>query len=296
MFRMSMWSWWLPSVMKRVLGLEGGTARGRDAATGGVTAVGQMQRVMTASSGEVRASPLSGKAQSAQKPAHETSSKHCAASAAPYAPTSLRRLEDCGSTVAPDGDHDDRGLDQLHPIPLSPVSCRPVMRVLLVSVLVVLVACGGDSGDRPGAPLVRDFDVGRDGDDWWPFTFESGTVRCVIVTSETPDRTSSGSSRPGTLAEFRERRYGRGDGTQRPHVTLRTDGGETYGLNGPAMDRWPSVVQLIPDKWRDPLVSDEALEYRTRASRYVNDWLRQGLSHCTDPIAGWIGAWPGRIN
>ena len=35
-------------------------------------------------------------------------------------------------------------------------------------------------------------------------------------------------------------------------VTLRTDGGQTYGLNGPAMDRWPSVVQLIPDKWRDP--------------------------------------------
>ena len=165
------------------------------------------------------------------------------------------------------------------------------MRVLLVSVLVVLVACGG-----PGAPLVQDFHVGRDGDDWWPFTFESGTVRCVIVTSATPARTSSGSSRPGTLAEFRERRYGRGDGTQRPHVTLRTDGGETYGLNGPAMDRWPSVVQLIPDKWRDPLVSDEALEYRTRASRYVNDWLRQGLSHCIDPIAGWTGAWPGRIN
>ena len=66
-------------------------------------------------------------------------------------------------------------------------------------------------------------------------------------------------------------------GSKRPHVTLRTDRGETYGLNGPAMDRWPSVVQLIPDKWRDPLVSDEALEYRTRPSRYMNDWLRQGL-------------------
>ena len=95
-----------------------------------------------------------------------------------------------------------------------------------------------------------------------------------------------------SFAEFLELRHGGGEG-KRPHVTLRTDRGETYGLNGPAMDRWPAVVQLIPDKWRDPLVSDEALEYRTRASRYMNDWLREGLSHCIDPMTGWIGTWLG---
>lgn len=147
------------------------------------------------------------------------------------------------------------------------------MRILPVVLLGGLVACGGGGGDQRIVVVDTGFEVGgNDGEDW-PFTFAAATVRCEILTYPIPD-------------------FGRDTGRlKRPHVTIRADGGSTYGLNGAAMGRWPSYEDLIPEPWRDPTVSDEAFAFRMRANRYTADWLDRALSECFDPATGFVGPW-----
>lgn len=61
------------------------------------------------------------------------------------------------------------------------------------------------------------FEVGGHVGEDWPFTFETAIVRCEIVTYPTD--------------------------LKRPHVTIRADGGATYGLNGAAMGHRPAATR-----------------------------------------------------
>ena len=131
--------------------------------------------------------------------------------------------------------------------------------------LTLLAACtGGDSRTYPGANQQQTvFQITAAGDDW-PFVFDAGELRCQVVTLSIPN-------------------FGRSSGNmKRPHVTLNT-GGQTYGVNGAAMNRWPG--------WKDLVDPEIDFAGEMRAGSLASEWITRALSACSDPMSGFVGPW-----